>query len=212
MAERRYILYPVWDPLLRGVHWWNVLTLCGQLVTGAFILYLGEELDHMDHEGLVGIHLVFGYLFAAGLLVRTLWLFTGPESARLRDLLPVTRAGRRVLWETVRFYLGLLRGTPPLYRAHNPFAGIVYCIFFLVAWFQVVTGAMTLKLAAALREDSALLELHEAGFFLIVLFIAAHLAAVFIHELVERRGLVSAMVHGCKIFTDEEIEALEGEP
>lgn len=25
MKEGAYIFYPVWDPLLRGIHWWNVM-------------------------------------------------------------------------------------------------------------------------------------------------------------------------------------------
>ncbi len=56
-------------------------------------------------------------------------------------------------------------------------------------------------------------EVHETVFLLILLYIIAHLVAVFIHEIAEKRGIVSAMIHGKKTFTDDERDSiLEAHP
>ncbi len=210
MMEQSFKRYQVWDPLLRGLHWWNAATISMQLFTGALLVFVCD--DH--HEGgygptLIIIHSIVGYLVGAGLLTRIIWLFSGPESARLGDLLPLASSQRKVFVDTLRFYTRLLRGTPPLYKAHNSFAGVIYLLFFVVASMQVVSGAMSLKLSEEVRKDSFAFELHELGFMLIIAFILAHVFAVFVHELVERHGLISAMVNGRKTFTEEEWKRLE---
>lgn len=208
MKEEAYIFHPVWDPILRGLHWWNALTLFLQIITGSIILAFGEGLREAPLGTLINIHTLFGYLFAAGLFTRILWLFIGPPTARWWDLLPLTARQRMVLMDTLRYYVSLLRGTPPLYLAHNPFAGIVYLLFFLLAGIQVVTGVVTLNTPEDLRGGSLAFGWHGIGYYLVIFYIVAHISAVFIHEWAERHGLIGAMIHGSKTFTDEEWERL----
>ncbi|MBI5599400.1 MAG: cytochrome b/b6 domain-containing protein [Deltaproteobacteria bacterium] len=211
MTEPVYRMHRVWDPLLRALHWWNALTVLALVTLGTAIMFLGEDLPHAMEEGLITLHVLFGYLFAAGLLVRILWLFIGPQSAGWKDLLPITAGRRRTVLDTLKFYAGFLRGTPPLYKAHNPFAGMVYAVFFIIAAVQVGAGVVLVNLPDDLRDKSVSLELHEAGYILIMLYIAAHVFAVVVHELTERHGLISAMVNGDKGFTEEEWERLKDE-
>lgn len=209
MTEPAYKFRPVWDPLLRSLHWWNVLTLLMQIASGSVILFYGEGITGPHRQVLVNLHAFTGYMFGAGLLTRILWLFTGPPSASWRDILPVTRHKRRVLVETLGYYAGGLRGAPPLYLAHNPFAGVVYAVFFVVAAIQVTTGSFTLNMPADLRGDSLYLTLHVLGYFFLVFYVIAHVFAVFVHEIVERHSLISAMVNGTKAFTDGEWQELK---
>lgn len=204
---RRFV--PVWDPLLRILHWWNAAALFGQVATGLSFAVIGDGLVPETKATLVTVHSVFGYAFGAGVTLRILWLFMGPYEASLRDMLPVTRRGVAVFVDTIKFYLRGLRGTPPLYFAHNTFAGPIYAGFFLLAVVQVVTGATTLGLPADDRAASDVLLVHGINFLLILLFIPAHIFAVFVHELVEKHSIISAMVHGRKAFTDEEMEILK---
>ncbi len=61
-------------------------------------------------------------------------------------------------------------------------------------------------------EESALVEgleeLHEFGFYFIIFFIAAHLAGLVLHEIGERRGLLSSMITGRKYFRRDELDKL----
>jgi Ni/Fe-hydrogenase 1 B-type cytochrome subunit len=205
--EQQYRPYPVWDTVLRLLHWWNAVTFLAQATTGAALL--ATDPAAAGRGSLVDIHSILGYAFAAGILARILWLFVGPPAASWRDLLPLSPARRRVFRETVRYYLGGFKGEPPLYFAHSPLAGVAYLTFFTVAALQVAAGAALLDVPAADRADSALRVWHRAGFFLLLAFVAAHLAAVAVHERVERhRGLVRAMFGGGKAFTGDEIARL----
>jgi Ni/Fe-hydrogenase 1 B-type cytochrome subunit len=195
--------------LLRALHWWNALTLFLQIVSGSIILLLGDELGAPLRGGLVNLHGFTGYLFGAGLLTRILWLFIGPGTAGWRDIMPVTGAQRRVLFATLRFYARGLSGEGPLYRAHNPFAGLVYAAFFLFAALQVVTGAITFNMPESLRDGSAAFDLHGLGYYFFILYVPAHIFAVFVHELVESHSLISAMVNGRKGFTEDEWRELD---
>lgn len=183
------------------------ITLLTQIVLGIALMLIGGELSEATEKTVITLHTTVGYLFAAGLITRILWLFIGMPTARLGDMLPISKAKRAEFFSTIRYYLSFLKGDPPLYKAHNAFAGAIYTAFFLIASLQVVTGCLVLSLpeeTQGAHNESLVQEMHEVGFYLIIGYIIAHVAAVVVHELVERRGLISGMVNGKKSFTDEE--------
>lgn len=208
MNKQPYYFYPAWDILLRILHWWNAATMLLQIATGSIILIMGDTLQKVGGEWLIAVHSICGYLFAAGVFTRILWLFVGSPSASWRDILPLTANQRKVLVDTLRYYISGLRGAAPLYKAHNPFAGLVYAGFLALAAVQAVVGAILLYLPPEQRDKSILLDWHETGYFLLILYVAAHVFAVFVHELAERHGLIPAMIHGKKTFTEEEWQTL----
>ena len=83
--------------------------MMAQFTSGVTLLALGNDMSDTLMGKIDIIHYVGGYAFAAGLVLRILWLFVGPPTARWRDLLPLTPAQRRVWRETLFCYLG--RGT-----------------------------------------------------------------------------------------------------
>ncbi|SCY13390.1 cytochrome b/b6 domain-containing protein [Thiohalorhabdus denitrificans] len=195
----------VWDPVLRILHWWIAIAVLIQFALGGVIL--AEDslgLSEGGEESLVTIHATVGYIFGAGLLARILWLFLAPGSGSWRDVLPHTAAQWGAVTATARHYLRGFRGTAPFYRAHNPLAGLAYAAFLVVGISQVVTGATMFTSSVELGE--AWEEIHEIGFWIILAFVILHLAMVALHELTEGRSLVSAMIHGRKHFTAEELE------
>lgn len=200
---------PVWDFLLRLLHWWNAVFLLAQIGSGSFVMLQRENLPETSFQTLVDIHSATGYALAAGIFTRIIWLFIGPQTAHWKDLLPLKAYQRAELVDTLKFYLTGLRGDGPLYFAHNALAGLIYLGFFIVALTQVVSGAILLETLADERKGSDLLEFHEIGFFLLGAFVVAHLVAVVVHEIVEDRGLIRAMLFGHKRFTDVEIKAIK---
>ncbi|MBI5886078.1 MAG: cytochrome b/b6 domain-containing protein [Deltaproteobacteria bacterium] len=208
MERQRYNLVTAWDPVLRFLHWWNVLFMSVQVATGAIFMLSGDGLGKGLEARLVFIHAASGFFFGAGLFGRILWLFVGPPSASWRDILPLTPVQWRSIGETIRFYLRGFKGALSPSLSHNAFAGPVYAAFFIIAAVQVASGSVLLGLPDKLRAKSFSLELHETGFALILAYAGAHVLAVFIHELIERHAIVAAMIHGRKTFTEAQTDEL----
>lgn len=206
MADSPYYRRRVWDPAVRILHWWMAVTLLVQFALAGVIL--SEDalgLSEAGEHGLVTVHAVFGFAFGAGLVLRIVWLFRAPGSGSWRDLIPVTGAQWRTVAATARHYVSGFRGEAPFYRAHNPLAGIVYALFFVVAVIQIATGAGLFTIGEDTLGETWE-AIHETGFWLIAIYVVIHLIMVAIHELTERRALISAMVNGRKLFTAEELE------
>lgn len=208
MDEKNYRFIPTWDPVLRFLHWWNATTMTVMIAIGIVFMVCGHALPKGTEDALIPIHASVGFLFGGGVLARIIWLFMGTETARWTDMLPISAHHRKVFADTIRFYLRGFRDEPPMYLAHNSFAGPIYLGFFILAVVQVASGSMLLGLPENIRGKSIEHELHGTVFLLLLLYIAAHLVAVFIHEITEKRGIVSAMIHGKKTFADNEVEAL----
>ncbi|MBI5236762.1 MAG: cytochrome b/b6 domain-containing protein [Deltaproteobacteria bacterium] len=208
MNAQNYRLLPAWDPVLRFLHWWNVFFMSVQVATGAAFMVCGRGLGEALETKLVVIHGMAGLLFGGGLFGRILWLFIGPEDAQWRGMLPISPAQRRELAQTVSFYLKGFKGVISPSPSHNAFAGPVYLAYMIIASAQIASGSALLGLPDKLRAKALSGEIHETCFVLILAYAGAHLIAVFIHELTERHGLVAAMIHGKKTFTQEQADGL----
>lgn len=208
MSRQSYNLVIAWDPVLRFLHWWNVFFMSVQVTTGAAFMLSGDVLSKGLEARLIFIHAASGLLFGSGLFARIIWLFVGPQAASWRDMLPITSGQWSGIIETIRFYLRGFKGAISPCLAHNALAGPVYLGFIVIAVVQVASGSVLLGLPDKLRENSSALDLHAAGFALILAYIGAHLLAVFVHELTERHGIVPAMIHGRKTFTQSQTDEL----
>lgn len=205
----------VWQPFLRILHWLIVMAITILLPLG-ILLAVSSDLKIPDgiRREIITIHATVGFVFAAALILRIVYMFASPGAAGWRDVVPHTKAQFTLAWKTLGYYLSGFRGTPPLYFSHNPFAGAAYTAFFIFAVNQTVTGiSMFLIIGKSGKESqpAALLALHAIGAILILLFIFAHLGALALHEIVERRGLASSMISGYKFFSDEETAEFEQE-
>ncbi len=219
-----YRAVPVWAGIVRLTHWINAIGILLLLAIGS-VIALSEWLHVPDArvDQLIDVHAAIGFMVAASLLIRIAYLLTGEGSGHWRDVVPHTKAQFRLAVATVRYYLGGFKGECPLYYAHNPFAGIAYTGFFALALLQVCTGAVMYLLGDASTQAYAhtghaaeaggwppewLMTLHGITALLIAAFIGAHLSALALHDIVERRGLASSMISGYKFFTDEELARL----
>ncbi len=218
-----YSAVKVWDSTVRICHWLNAALVFILLFLGA-LRYMERVYGLNGAKGslLVDLHAFTGFVFSAVLFVRILYLFSGGGTSGWRDIVPHRREQLELLRATLLFYLRGLKGAAPLYLGHNPLAGLAYMVFFVAGAFQALTGsaiylfggdAGAAYAGAAVASDTSwppkwLLTAHLTGAVLTALFIAAHLSALAVHELVERRGLVSAMISGYKFFTREECKAL----
>jgi len=217
----------VWSGLVRLTHWLNAFCILLLLALGS-VLFLRETLAVNEDtiSLLITIHVIIGFVFAGSLGVRLAYMFAGPVAAsHWSDVIPHTKKQWRLMKDTLLYYLHGFKGECPLYFAHNPFAGLAYTGFFVVATCQVLLGTLmylwgdgaavahahgSLAVEATKHDFPAwLLQLHDAGGIFIALFIVAHLVALFLHDFVEVRGLASSMISGRKFFTEEELKRLD---
>ena len=164
---------PVWDPLVRILHW----TLAGAFL-GAFLLDSPRDL----HETL-------GWIAVAAAATRLLWGFVGPRRARFSDFVP-TPGG------FLAYFRATFAGREPRYLGHNPAGGAMVVALLLVVATLGVTGWM-MGLDAFWGADW-LEVLHESAGNLGVGLVLFHWLGVAWGSRRHRENLVMAMITGRK--------------
>jgi Ni/Fe-hydrogenase 1 B-type cytochrome subunit len=201
MSQSNVQARPVYDPLLRLLHWGIALSIVALIITSQ----LAEAFEHGPYEKAIwNLHILAGYGLSATLLARLLWGLVGPMSARWRDL------WHPAVWQDS---LRNLR-RPTSHRAgHDPLASLAYLFAYGVMALMVITGLglaasefQTGPLAGWLGQASWLEDLledpHEAGFALLLGFVGLHMAALVFHQLRGER-VAQSMVTG-KQYLDAE--------
>lgn len=164
---------PVWDPLVRLLHW----TLAAGFL-GAYAIERPRDL----HETL-------GWIAVAAVAVRLVWGFVGPRRARFADFVPRPSAflayGRDVLGGRERRHLG-----------HNPAGGaMVVALLAVVAILGATGWAMGRD---AFWGVSWVEALHEATANVGIGLVALHWLGVAWESLRHRENLALAMITGRK--------------
>ncbi|MFQ5901994.1 MAG: cytochrome b/b6 domain-containing protein [Thermodesulfobacteriota bacterium] len=212
--QEEFVLYEVWDSLTRLLHWLNAFCVLFLSILGGILYFrAGLKLSNPTIDTFVTIHVYVGYILAAGIILRWIWLFMGPPLSTLKDIIPATKEQMKTAKQTLLFYLRGFRGEPPFYVGHNPLAGFAYMTFFVVSALQIIIGLMLNQvppLPSGVREPPYILIMgHDIGFYVILVYILMHLSALIIHELVESRSIISSMIHGKKVFKKEEMGMVE---
>lgn len=182
----------VWSTPLRLCHWSMAAAVLVLMLTG-WLLGTAAPVARAASE----YHYVAGYVLSAALAVRLYLLALGARAAHWRDCLPV-RGQWRAAIRILRSYVSFGRVPLPAWYAHNPLWGPVYLLLFAVLVVQVATG---LAFEAPYRlAGLALPTIHAALGPLIGGFVALHVVAVFVHDLLGTGSDVSAMINGHRIF------------
>ena len=166
---------PVWDGVVRWLHWLLVAT-----VTGAWLTSIAQLRWHEPT----------GYAALAIVAARIAWGFAGGPHARFASFVrgPVATVAyaRSVLWRCEPRYLG-----------HNPLGA--WMVLALLACVAALGLSGWLYTATDLFWGEPWLEsLHAILAWLLLALVAAHLAGVVFTSLRHRENLVRAMVDGTK--------------
>ncbi|BBH53055.1 cytochrome b/b6 domain-containing protein [Fluviispira sanaruensis] len=201
IKEREYIFVEkyVYDPILRILHWVNALSIFSLMLT----IWLKNLLKPYDNwkEILYRYHILIGYVLTAGIILRVVWGFIGPEHAKFKNM---------INWKA---YLKLLRtrkyDTSENW-GHNKYAGLSYIFLFILMLYQAYSG---LYLAAQKYEMSffhyfveysaiktpfakLLSNIHEIVFYMTMIFTALHVIMLRFHEIISKSPLTQAMCNG----------------
>lgn len=199
--------------LIRFWHWANTLLISLQLLTILFQRVIvnsrsavpefqqamskenvtittqqGRAFAHIISERIWEWHIYFGYALVALWVLRLVLHFTGPSDLRFTAR----------LLEILRRY----RLAPPADKGKAGkilFAKATYALFYIFITIMVVTGLILVyhnDVALFDKIEHTAEEIHEVTMYLVMGFIALHVAGVLWTEMKEDHGLISRMVGG----------------
>lgn len=191
MAKETVQRVAIWSARLRLAHWLMALAVLLLLLSG-WLMPLAPSLAVPLRDA----HYVAGYTLLLALALRWYLLLFGRAAEQWRDLVP--RGPQvRAAWHTLRFYLSLGRAPLPAWYAHNPLWGPLYLLLFAVLSLQALTGlALETGSFAVLRPWWW----HSMLAAPIAVLVAAHVVAVFVHDLKGGGADVSAMINGHRLY------------
>ena len=232
-SERYYAQVPVWEPRLRLWHWGNLLLILLLILTYLLFDWHRElGIPKPTYVLTEKIHAYIGYVFALLVLARLHLAFHGQSFSRWADLDP-RHEGKgflAVMKEEIALHLrprtdskGLPLPDPD--PGHNRLGRFLYLPLFVVLLpLQALTGilwaslkwgfyplpflhALSPAIGKPLKEVVS--NIHAAGFYAILGFLALHLGGLVKYELTFGSDLFSSMIHGRKILTREAAENYE---
>lgn len=222
------VLVDVWDVPTRVLHWLNAL-----LILSLILIMLGNEgmeilgVKKKFREPVKELHAYIGHLFVITLTLRIIWGFVGNRFARWSDIIPYKAESWKAAWVNLRWYVSRFKGQSSRSVGHDPLASLIYTALFIVLIAQAVTGLLmagiefdlfpgTLFTGVGAKAElkglmHGLEEVHEFGMLFMFFFIAAHLIGLVVHEVVEKKGLFSSMIHGKKYLPPGEATGVKTE-
>ena len=158
-------------------------------------------------------------MFIAAVLVRIYWAFAGNRYVSWRALLPITKAQRRDLRETMPLLRVPAARSPPRLNGHNPLAGLAYVVLYLGFIVTILTGlglfAWVIRTPpgrpcsggpTTVMSVPTLRLVHFLLMFFYIAFAVHHVYSAGLFDIEERNGELSSIVTGYKA------NMLEGEP
>lgn len=143
-APEQFVRVRVWDLPVRVIHWLLVLALAVLSVTGFLIgdPALQPSTSTNWVTWVKTIHEFTAYVFIALILARVMWLFQSPNRwSRWTEWVPLSRARRKEIIPSLRFYMFLDREPPPVV-GHNPLAGMTYSVLYAMFGVEIFTGVV----------------------------------------------------------------------
>ena len=184
--------YLIWDLPLRIFHWALVVTILGAWYT--------SEQDN----GLIDLHLTFGYIALGLITFRILWGFLGTKHSQFKNFVPTPKK--------LINYLKPEDPSQPLHTAgHNPMGSLMVVFMLTIILLQAISGLVmdddiftTGPYNGVLDKniEAVLVFIHTNSFNFILAAIALHLLAILFYKLVKKKSLVLPMITGKKSAED----------
>ncbi|GAC10274.1 cytochrome b/b6 domain-containing protein [Paraglaciecola chathamensis] len=178
----------VWDLPLRIFHWSLVLLIFAQWLTA-------EVLD-----GYMDLHAKFGYSLLGLVIFRIIWGIIGPKHSRFGSFL----RGPGAIYHYAR---SLLSRRPSTYTGHNPLGALMVPAILIVVGAQAISGLFVTDdvlftgpyYPSVTDETQGIMQwLHHTLFDVLLIIIGLHISAILSYELLLKKPLIGAMVHGKK--------------
>ncbi|HIQ40800.1 MAG TPA: Ni/Fe-hydrogenase, b-type cytochrome subunit [Sulfurivirga caldicuralii] len=214
----------VYEAPVRLWHWINAASIVVLGVTGYFIAYplpslSGEASDHYLMGWIRYLHFIAGYIFAIGFVGRIYWAFVGNHHARELFIVPLWKPEWwKGFIDELKWY-AFLKKEPAKHEGHNPMAQFaMFFMFVLGGLLMIVTGfamygegtapgswaynLFTTWVIPLFGQSLDVHYWHRAGFWLLVIFVMAHVYVAVREDIMSRQTMVSTMINGWRYFKD----------
>lgn len=225
----RRLVVKVWEFPVRAMHWTNFLAIVGLCITGVYIHWPFLSQPAGPAPWLMGwmrfVHIVCGWGLMIGLLARFAWSFVGNRYANIKEFFPIFYKKRREDMVDVLKYYSFLRRSLPPHLGHNALASLAYLAFFVLMWFQVISGFALYSQydpnGTAYRifgvvfhgiSNGYLRLAHYFAMFVAFAFVINHIYAMWVSDLAEKDGTAGSMFSGYKYGPLEEFADLDHRP
>ncbi|HYP67686.1 MAG TPA: cytochrome b/b6 domain-containing protein [Thiobacillaceae bacterium] len=200
MTYRRELVY---DPVLRLIHAWNLLTILLLLLTGLPREWLEPG---QFYSVLRRFHLSLGDALILGLVGRLVWGLVGPKHARLTEL-----------WRP-RCWMSALRQrrlftAPERFGHHGPATAAYLWVYGMLIGLSISGLALTaIKLgngpfsnwlAYDMEWKAPVTTIHEILAYGVIAFIVLHLLALVVHHRRHGLPLAQSMVSGYQYLKEQ---------
>ncbi|AVX88931.1 cytochrome B [Pseudomonas koreensis] len=163
----------LWDPVVRLFH----LSIAGVFVANYFFNEAGDVW-----------HVWLGYYAMGWLLVRLVWGFVGPRSARWADFWPTPT-------RLIAHARSLIAGRPEHRLGHSPMGALVM-ILMLLAMFTAGVSGWAMEEVDALWGADWPLQVHETATDTLLVLVCLHIAAALFESFLLRDNLPLSMLTG----------------
>lgn len=133
-----YKNHTTWSKSVRIFHWINVLLVFSLIFVGLIMLYK-QELGITGIAAKVGLkelHVIIGYAFAANLIIRFIFAFLGPASARFSAFIP----GKGFMKNLQDYRTALKEGKKTPFVGHNPLGKLAVTALFSLLVILLLSG------------------------------------------------------------------------
>lgn len=182
----------IWDLPLRIFHWALVITIFGSWYT--------SEQDN----GLIDLHLTFGYVALGLITFRVLWGFLGTTHSQFKNFVPSPN-------KLINYLKKEERSQTTHSAGHNPAGSLMVVFMLTLILLQAISGLF-------MNDDiftsgpyygvvdgnieAALVYIHRNSFDFILGAIALHILAIMFYKKVKKKSLVLPMITGKKSSED----------
>lgn len=206
----------VWEWPVRVAHWVIVGAILVLSATGYAVAHPPGRWAPLGT--VKAVHSYAAIALTLAFASRVAWMFIGNRWAQWDQLLPVRRERWRGLGPTLEWYLFVLR-KPPGYVGHNPLAGAIYTLVFLIELLMITTGFAMYSVSApywspmhAFGFLGPLLGglqtarwLHHAGMWLLLGFMVHHVYSAVLMSQVEANATMESIFSGYKFVPEEDV-------
>jgi Ni/Fe-hydrogenase 1 B-type cytochrome subunit len=217
----------VWELPVRLAHWIIVITIATLSITG-YYMHSPFVVPHGRTAYVMGtmrfVHILSGFAFLCGVLIRVVWMFAGNRWASWDQLIPTTRKRVIDFIDTARYY-GFMKWSPTPHIGHNSMAGAAYAAVYGMAIAEIITG---LTLYSQVLGSKFLLlffgwiprfldiqwlrEIHFIIMFGFWMFFIRHLYTAILVSIEEENAVMESIFSGYKFVPEHELrEALAEE-
>jgi len=180
--------YLIWDLPLRIFHWALVATIFGAWYTSD------------QDNGLIDLHLTFGYVALGLITFRVLWGFLGTKHSQFKNFIPSPN-------KLINYIKPEDKSQKIHSAGHNPMGSLMVVFMLTIILLQAVSGLVmdddiftTGPYNGVLDDniEAVLVFIHTNSFNFILGAIAMHLLAIIFYKLVKKESLVLPMITGKK--------------